>query len=77
MSTQVPVAPLLYGGAWSETSTRNYTGWPTSDNPYMSAAADVAVPGVHDAAPQAGLLTRHGLIKTAAEGYAHSDEQLS
>jgi peptide/nickel transport system substrate-binding protein len=36
MSTDVPVAPLLYGGAWSETSTRNYTGWPTPDNPYMS-----------------------------------------
>jgi peptide/nickel transport system substrate-binding protein len=36
MSTQVPVAPLLYGGAWSEYSTRNYTGWPTPSNPYMS-----------------------------------------
>jgi peptide/nickel transport system substrate-binding protein len=36
MSTEVPVAPLLYGGAWSETSTRNYTGWPTPSNPYMS-----------------------------------------
>jgi peptide/nickel transport system substrate-binding protein len=36
MSSQVPVAPLLYGGAWSETSTRNYTGWPTPGNPYMS-----------------------------------------
>jgi peptide/nickel transport system substrate-binding protein len=36
MATQVPVAPLLYGGAWSETSTRNYTGWPTPANPYMS-----------------------------------------
>jgi peptide/nickel transport system substrate-binding protein len=36
MTTQVPVAPLLYGGAWSETSTRNYTGWPTPSNPYMS-----------------------------------------
>jgi peptide/nickel transport system substrate-binding protein len=36
MSTQVPVAPLLYGGAWSETSTRDYTGWPTPSNPYMS-----------------------------------------
>jgi peptide/nickel transport system substrate-binding protein len=36
MSSQVPVAPLLYGGAWSETSTRNYTGWPTPANPYMS-----------------------------------------
>jgi peptide/nickel transport system substrate-binding protein len=36
MSTQVPVAPLLYGGAWSEYSTRNYTGWPTTSNAYMS-----------------------------------------
>jgi peptide/nickel transport system substrate-binding protein len=36
MATQVPVAPLLYGGAWSETSTRNYTGWPTAANPYMT-----------------------------------------
>ena len=36
MSSQVPVAPLLYGGAWSEYSTRNYTGWPTQSNPYMS-----------------------------------------
>ena len=35
MSTQVPVVPLLYGGAWSEYSTRNYTGWPTAGNPYM------------------------------------------
>jgi len=35
MTTQVPVVPLLYGGAWSETSTRNYTGWPTASNPYM------------------------------------------
>jgi peptide/nickel transport system substrate-binding protein len=35
MTTQVPVVPLLYGGAWSEVSTRNYTGWPSSSNPYM------------------------------------------
>jgi ABC-type transport system substrate-binding protein len=35
MTTQVPVVPLLYGGAWSEVSTRNYTGWPTASNPYM------------------------------------------
>jgi len=35
MSTDVPVVPLLYGGAWSEYSTRNYTGWPSSSNPYM------------------------------------------
>jgi peptide/nickel transport system substrate-binding protein len=35
MDTQVPVVPLLYGGAWAEFSTRNYTGWPTASNPYM------------------------------------------
>ena len=36
MSTQVPVVPLVLGGAWAETSTRNYTGWPTPSNPYMT-----------------------------------------
>ena len=35
MSTQVPVAPLLYGAAWAEFSTRNYTGWPSPSNAYM------------------------------------------
>ena len=36
MTTQVPVVPLLNGGAWAEVSSRNYTGWPTSSNPYMN-----------------------------------------
>src|SRR5215468_172733 len=36
MTNQVPVVPLLYGGAWAEFSTRNYTGWPSSGNPYMT-----------------------------------------
>jgi peptide/nickel transport system substrate-binding protein len=36
MSTEVPMTPLLYGAAWSEISTRNYTGWPTSGNAYMT-----------------------------------------
>jgi ABC-type transport system substrate-binding protein len=36
MASQVPVVPLLYGGAWAEYSTRNYTGWPTASNPYMA-----------------------------------------
>jgi len=36
MTSQVPVVPLLYGGAWAEYSTRNYTGWPTASNPYMT-----------------------------------------
>jgi hypothetical protein len=30
------MTPLLYGAAWSEISTRNYTGWPTSGNAYMT-----------------------------------------
>ena len=36
MTTQVPVVPLLNGGAWAEVSSRNYSGWPTSSNPYMN-----------------------------------------
>jgi peptide/nickel transport system substrate-binding protein len=36
MTTQAPVVPLLYGGAWAEYSTRNYTGWPSASNPYMT-----------------------------------------
>jgi ABC-type transport system substrate-binding protein len=35
MDTQVPVVPLMYGGAWAEYSTKNYTGWPSASNPYM------------------------------------------
>jgi peptide/nickel transport system substrate-binding protein len=35
MSTQVPVAPLLYGADWNEYSTAKVTGWPTASNPYM------------------------------------------
>jgi peptide/nickel transport system substrate-binding protein len=36
MTSQVPVAPLLYGAAWYEYSTRDYTGWPSSSNPFMN-----------------------------------------
>ncbi len=36
MTTQVPVAPLLQGAAWWEFSTRDYTGWPSSGNPFMN-----------------------------------------
>ncbi|MFY9784096.1 MAG: ABC transporter substrate-binding protein [Acidimicrobiales bacterium] len=35
VSTQVPVAPLLYGADWDEYSTANYTGFVTAQNPYM------------------------------------------
>ena len=35
MATQAPVIPLLYGAAWYEYSTRDYTGWPTAADPYI------------------------------------------
>jgi peptide/nickel transport system substrate-binding protein len=36
VSTDVPAAPLLYGAAWYEYNDADYTGWPTSANPYMN-----------------------------------------
>jgi len=36
MTDDVPVAPLLYGAAWWEFSTRDYTGFPSSSNPFMN-----------------------------------------
>ena len=33
ISTQVPVAPLLYGADWDEYSTANFTGFVTAQNP--------------------------------------------
>jgi peptide/nickel transport system substrate-binding protein len=36
MTSEVPVVPLMYGGAWAEVSTRNYTNWPSASNPYMT-----------------------------------------
>jgi ABC-type transport system substrate-binding protein len=41
MSTEVPVVPLLYGGAWAEHSTRNYTGWPSPANAYMTPVPNI------------------------------------
>jgi len=34
MSTDVPVAPLMYGAGWNEFNTKHFTGWPTKDNSY-------------------------------------------
>ncbi len=34
VSTQAPVIPLLYGAAWYEYSTKDYTGWPTASDQY-------------------------------------------
>jgi peptide/nickel transport system substrate-binding protein len=35
-STDVPAIPVLYGAAWYEYSSANFTGWPTSANPYIN-----------------------------------------
>jgi peptide/nickel transport system substrate-binding protein len=35
MTTEVPVAPLLYGADWNVYSTAKFTGWVTAKNPYM------------------------------------------
>jgi peptide/nickel transport system substrate-binding protein len=40
-STQVPVAPLMYGASWAEFSTRDYTGWPSKSNPYMDPGPNI------------------------------------
>ena len=34
MTTQVPVAPILYGADWDVYSTARFTGWVTPQNPY-------------------------------------------
>ena len=34
VSTQVPVAPLMYGADWDEYSTAHFTGFVTPQNPY-------------------------------------------
>jgi peptide/nickel transport system substrate-binding protein len=40
MDSEAPVAPLLYGAAWWQYSTRNYTGWPSSGNPFMNPSTN-------------------------------------
>jgi peptide/nickel transport system substrate-binding protein len=36
MSTEVPLAPLLYGADWNVFSSAKYTGWPNQSHPYMN-----------------------------------------
>jgi peptide/nickel transport system substrate-binding protein len=36
MSDDVPAVPVLYGASWYEYSSANFTGWPTSDNPFIN-----------------------------------------
>jgi len=40
MNSEVPVAPLLYGAAWWQYSTRDYTGWPSSSDPFMNPSVN-------------------------------------
>ena len=35
-AVDVPAVPVLYGAAWYEFSTANFTGWPTSENPFIN-----------------------------------------
>ena len=35
MYDQLPLVPLYYGGSWGLFSTKNFTGWPSKDDPYM------------------------------------------
>ena len=45
LTTQVPVAPLLYGADWNVYSTAHFTGWVTAGNPYMDPSpSDPALP---------------------------------
>ena len=45
LTTQVPVAPLLYGADWNVYSTAHFTGWVTAANPYMDPSpSDPALP---------------------------------
>ena len=34
MSAQVPIVLLYYGGSWGLFSTKHFTGWPSSSDPY-------------------------------------------
>ena len=34
MYNQVPVVLMYYGGSWGLFTTKNFTGWPTEDDPY-------------------------------------------
>jgi ABC-type transport system substrate-binding protein len=36
MSTEVPMAPLLYGADWNVYSSSKYVGWPNQSHPYMN-----------------------------------------
>ncbi len=54
LTTQVPVAPLLYGADWNVYSTAHFTGWVTAANPYMDPSPVGPRATHHLDAPQGG-----------------------
>ena len=38
VATDVPIIPTVYGAAFDEYNTSNFTGWPTASNPYESGS---------------------------------------
>jgi peptide/nickel transport system substrate-binding protein len=38
VATNLPVIPTVYGAAFDEYNTSNFTGWPTASNPYESGS---------------------------------------
>ena len=38
MVKDMPVIPMFYGGLWGLFSTRQFSGWPSKDNPYATPA---------------------------------------
>jgi len=42
VSSQVPVAPIMYAAGWYEYNTKNYSGWVDKDNQYMDPSPNPA-----------------------------------
>lgn len=38
VANNLPAIPLIYGATWYEYNTKNFTGWPTAQNPYVQPA---------------------------------------
>lgn len=36
IANDMPAVPVLYGASWYEYTSANFTGWPTSSNPYIN-----------------------------------------
>jgi hypothetical protein len=56
------VAPLLTGADWYEFSTKNYTGWPSADNPFMNPTPTPLHPGDRPSPDPGGLTAAANLV---------------